>query len=387
MLLQLFIWVFVILLVLWIVLYIERRYNKIKLTEGFEEVIDPDTEVYVEPPKPEKLPELPHDAVLPSRSQMFEESMAELPQEIVDDVTQSKESATINYKLSADELAKQYGILKESEILAKNNVQEEIAIREVESKLFGKEQPERKTRNRKKEEYDRRKQQLNRLQYPGSYSYSEVPEADDPQIDVSYGLMMTNLEQNAREQCYQDQCEEIRADIEATCAPFKPECMIQNLQDIERCLTSHNIRCDTTRLRECRDKCKTKWNFRGSRSAMLQGGYMESYDKLTSEDGRTVFILQDDGTLELYVDKRRVWTSDTNRPEIGGGADNGPFTLTMHKNGDLVLTNYLDMDVWHSNSWLDSLGGGFMNGPYKFIIKEGNGFVQNKQGRILWKIR
>jgi hypothetical protein len=212
-----------------------------------------------------------------------------------------------------------------------------------------------------------------------------TPPPAPSQRTVQYALMLSELENNAYESCYIDNCEPVQDYITESCKGFIPECTIQELQNIENCMYSYKDRCDQTPLEECRNHCRNQWGLRSSRSEIKQDEFMKSNERLTSENGQTVLVLRDNGEIELYYNQELTWKSNTNRSEIGGGSDKGPFTLKMHGNGDLVLSNGLGLEVWHTNTWLETLGAGFINAPYVLKLGQGYFYIENKSRQILWR--
>jgi hypothetical protein len=212
----------------------------------------------------------------------------------------------------------------------------------------------------------------------------QVPPGPDDRT-IQYTLMLSELESNAYDECFIDNCEPVQDYIKESCKKFAPECTIQELQNIENCMMSYQDRCSEKEVEECRQYCRNEWSSRSARTQLNQDEFMKSNDRLTSETGTTVLVLRDNGELEIYYNRELVWKSNTNRSEIGGGSDKGPFMLKMHGNGDLVLSNGLGLEVWHSNTWLDTLGAGFINAPY--ILKVGNGYmyIENKSKQIIWR--
>lgn len=202
---------------------------------------------------------------------------------------------------------------------------------------------------------------------------------------MEYALMMGELEGNAYDKCYIDNCQPVQEYIQESCKGFTPECTIQELQNIENCMYSYADRCDESELEQCKQYCRNDWSSRSSRTELVQDDYMDSNDRITSPDGQTVLVLRDSGEIELYYKMEKIWNSNTGRGEIGGGTDKGPFTLRMHGNGDLVLSNQLGLEVWHSNTWMEPLGAGFMNAPYVMKMGPGYFYIENKLKQIIWK--
>lgn len=212
---------------------------------------------------------------------------------------------------------------------------------------------------------------------------SVVPPVDNNKLQ--YALMISELESSSYNDCYIENCEPVQKYQEESCKGFTPECTIQELQSIDNCLYSYTERCSKQELEQCKEHCRRNWMMRSTRSELKQDETMNSNEKLTTEDGSTSLVLRDNGELELYHNQILVWTSGSSASEIGGGKDKGPFTLTMHGNGDLVLKNGLGLEVWHSNSWLDALGGGFMKAPFKTVVADGEFYIKNRLNNVIWK--
>lgn len=237
---------------------------------------------------------------------------------------------------------------------------------------------------------DQRRSGANRFvsTQPTQRIVSVRPSAPPPTPDqrtVQYALMMSELESNSYNDCYVDNCEPVQQYIEESCKGFKPECTIQELQNIENCMYSYKDRCDETVLEECRRHCRSQWGLRSSRNEIKQEEFIKSNERISSENGNTVLVLRDNGEIELYYNQELTWKSNTNRSEIGGGSDKGPFMLKMHGNGDLVLTNGMGLEVWHTNTWLETLGAGFINAPYILKLGQGYFYIENKSRQIIWR--
>jgi len=219
----------------------------------------------------------------------------------------------------------------------------------------------------------------------GPFAPAGTPETtNDALVDENYAELVMSLERNAFEKCYQSECAPIEEEIATACDPFKVECAIQSQLNIADCLNIHYDRCDTSELRKCKEYCRSTWGELGSRTSLTEADSMTSYDKLISPSGRSMLVLHANGNLVLYHDKVITWSSNSDNSMTGGGEANGPFTLALYKNGDLILKNKNNIDIWHTNTWMDALGGGLMNGPYKFEVANNEIYIMNGKAQKLW---
>lgn len=384
MLLRIFFLALIVFLILWAFL----EWTKYKKGEGFlsKSIVERFEEESV-PPLPEVLdiPPPPANFKVPTAGDLLMASFQELPQEEQVVATETRRESNIDLsKTLADYTSTRDPVALSKPIVVTNQ-----------STQFS-----RQTRPRAKptkplwlqlrERREQKNQSMrNRLaQNPPKRRVTSIVPAMPPPPDkktVEYSLMMSELENNAYNTCYIDNCQPLEEYIKETCTGFTPECTIQELQNIENCMYSYLDRCDEGQVEECKQYCRDEWTSKTTKMELEQDDFISSNERITSERGSTVLVLRDTGEIELYYNQELVWTSNSSRSEIGGGADKGPFTLRMHGNGDLVLSNGLGMEVWHSNTWMDVFGAGFMNAPFVMTVGDGEFYIQNKSKDIIWK--
>ncbi len=124
-------------------------------------------------------------------------------------------------------------------------------------------------------------------------------------------------------------------------------------------------------------------NFAGNNFTCVSGTSSNTDCKLpmTSENGKFILNVTNEGFLYIEEDGVKVWQGkEMNRSDTG--INNGPYTLKMQSDGNLVLYNKSNKPVFSANNVINE------NAPFRLIMQnDRNLVIYNKNNTALWNTK